>query len=154
MVVMLSTQEAYVKRIPREGGIDLEFGFAAKQQFTMTFRGERMVRASMTLVQGREPTTQAMTVLDSQTNVDTISLFSGLESNGVLLVDVVADDGFSLDKDDVVVHCDDVAILDSDFAAILRMLLELEGKPEENLGAHITQLRKKLCKNIKGLLAA
>jgi hypothetical protein len=152
MAVMLATQEAEVKRVPHEGGVDLKFNFAARQQFTVTIHEGRLIAASLTLVEGREPTTQAMLVVDDETDVDTVKLFAGLESNDRLEVEVVSDDGFSLDK--AYVRFGDVSSVNTSLGAILFTLFELDVSPEVNAGEHIVEFRQNLTNRFRDALAA
>ncbi len=144
MAVMFVTNEAHVTRVPHERGIDLVFNFAAFQQFMVTFRGERLVVASLTLVEGREPSTQAMTMVDNQTDIDTVRLFAGLESNDVLKAEVVTDDGFSLDKDGVDVRLAGVTNANAVLGEVFKKLIDADANPQDNLGTSLVSLRAKL----------
>jgi methionine-rich copper-binding protein CopC len=152
MAVMLATQEAEVKRVTHEKGLDLKFNFAAKQQFMVTIQEGRIVAASLTLVEGREPTTQAMVAVDDETEVDTVKLFAGLESNNRLEVEVVSDDGFSLDKASLCIG--DVSSVNTSLGVILFTLLELDVSPEVNAGDHIVEFRQNLTNRFRDALAA
>lgn len=144
MAVMFVTNEAHVTRVQHEHGIDLVFSFAAYQQFTVTFRGELLVAASLTLVEGREPSTQAMTMVDNQTDIDTVQLFDGLESNDVLKVEVVTDEGFSLDKDGVDVRLAGVTNANAVLGEVFKKLIDADANPQENLGPSLVSQRTKL----------
>lgn len=144
MAVMFATNQAHVTRVPHEGGIDLVFNFAARQQFMVTFHGERLVAASLTLVEGRVPSTEAMSAVDSQTTVDTVELFSGLESNGVLRADVVTDEGFNFDKRGVDTQLVDVAKVDATLGDVFKKLLDIDADPDKNLGDLVETLRAQL----------
>ncbi len=132
MSVMFSTWQAKVTAETLSDDVTLKFEFPARQQFSLTFRNERLMGANLILVEGVEPTTQAMTVIAREADINTIELFSGLESNGILRVQVKGDDGFSLDGSHV--ELADIALVDKTFAEILRYLLSLKGKPGQNLG--------------------
>lgn len=149
MSVMFATNQAFVTRVPHEGGVDLVFSFAARQQFTATFRGERLVAASLTLVEGRVPSTEAMTAVDSETTVDTVELFSGLESNGVLRADVVTDEGFNLDKRGVDTQLADVKKVDATLGDIFKTLLDIDADPNKDLGDLVETLRGQLTKKYR-----
>lgn len=96
MVVMLQTQQPLIKRESSSEGVILSFGFAAKQNFTLTFKGDRMVAAALRLVEGREPTTAAMLHLQQVLGVDTVRMWEGLNSGDVLRVSVVCVAGCKL----------------------------------------------------------
>lgn len=146
MAVMLATQEAYIERIIEDGQTDLKFSFAANQQFMLTFEGERLMAASLTLIEGREPSTQAAFRIDAETNVDTIDLFDGLASDDILKVTVVSDAGHNLDDEGVSITLAEVSRQNVLLATVIKELLGAEEESSVNLGPCIESLRTKLAK--------
>jgi hypothetical protein len=134
MASMLGTWQSQILRVPHGEGIDLVFRFPANQSFKVTFKGDQLVAAEMRLVVGLEPTRSAMTVVQNQTAVDTVNLFSGLECDDQLDVAVTSDEGFSLNDVDMTLA--ELLKVDDSLAKMFGILLDMDIEPTANAGEH------------------
>lgn len=155
MAAMLGACRARITKVcGGEGLTNLTFTFGPEQGFALVFVGQRLVGASMSCVEGREPTTSAMLVVQDETSTDTVCLFDGLLSGGVLDVQVVTDDGASLDHADVDMRYDDLACGNKTLAVTFYELLDLSCRGSDNVADHIESLRAELVKEFGRRLAA
>jgi hypothetical protein len=98
MSAMLATQQAMVTKVTTDGVAQVHFAFAARQSFSLSFAGDRLMDGLLSLVEDREPTRQALARLHVD---DVASLFQHHMSDQPLQVIVRCDDGVDLARSDV-----------------------------------------------------